>query len=120
MYTPQSTVEKDERDLERYRDVLARSLPQFSVGEACLLCDTCNGWLVTPSSYCCIWMEVEDGIELNGLDEKWEVDGPRFIKRLKNLSPAENLAVIDAIERWFEGSPYDDYETSLREVNLVK
>jgi hypothetical protein len=119
-YTPETTIEREARDLDRYRDVLARSLPKFSVGEACLLCDICNGWFVTTASYCLIWMEVEDGIELDGLDEKWEVDSPGFVDRLKALTPAENIAVIDAIERWFEGTPHNDYETSLRQVGLVE
>jgi hypothetical protein len=120
MYTPATTVERTEMDLERYRDLLAKSLPKFSVGEASLLCDVCNSWAVSTSTYCWLWMTVEDGIESDDLDKKWEVDGPGFVDRLKALSPTENLAVIDAIEHWFEGTPHNDYETSLREVGLVE
>jgi hypothetical protein len=56
-------------------------------------------------------MEVPDAIRLNGDDEKWGVDGPRLVDRLRAATYAELLALVDLAERFWmrDAEPGEDY-----------
>jgi hypothetical protein len=51
---------------------------------------TSAGWLA---------MGVRDSIEMDGLADKWGVDGADLLARLEALDYAGCLAVLDAVER---------------------
>ncbi len=93
------------KSLDRYFYALAaarRGLRErFSAGEQGLLLDVANGALF--ASPCAIgFLEHEVAAALvDGAAEKWHVDGPALMKKLKELSYAEKLALIDAAERWW-------------------
>ena len=73
---------------------------RFSAAEAGLILDVANGALfASPCAINFIEHEVAAGI-IDGLAERWHVDGPALVKKLKALSYAEKLALIDAAERW--------------------
>jgi hypothetical protein len=100
-YDRSATIAKS---LDRYFYALAaarRGLRErFSAGEQGLLLDVANGCLFSsPSAIGFIEHEVAAGIA-DGLAEKWNVDGPALMKKLKALSYVEKLALIDAAERW--------------------
>lgn len=46
---------------------------------------------------------VQDGIALEGLDEKWSVDGHTLLTKLRGLNYAQTVALLDALERWWGG-----------------
>jgi hypothetical protein len=110
-----------QRDLERYYQLLKLSLPTFGEGEASLIVDALNGSLIFPYSAQVVWAEVADAIQMDGLDEKWKVDGKALVERLRALTAFEQLAIADAAERFWSG-PYRsaDLAQSLREVGLVR
>ena len=92
------------RSLDRYFYALnsaRRGLRErFSAAEAGLILDVANGALfASPCAINFIEHEVAAGI-IDGLAERWHVDGPALVKKLKALSYAEKLALIDAAERW--------------------
>ena len=73
---------------------------RFSAAEQGLLIDVLNGTLfASPCAIGFLEHEVADGI-VDGLAERWHVDGAALMKKLKALSYAEKLALIDAAERW--------------------
>ncbi len=93
------------RDLERYYEILKygrQSLrDRLSEGEVSAILDNLNGcWLAEPVSIRLIYANVADGLE-DGLAEKWQIDGPELVQKLKNLSFAESCALADAAERWW-------------------
>ena len=88
------------RDLERYYTLLRMSLPTFTVAEASLLCDAMNGTITEPHTASLLWANVADALD-DGLAEKWDVDGEALVRRLRALSPFEQLAVADACERFW-------------------
>ena len=110
------------RDLTRYYALLRASTPKFSEPEASLILDALNGTLLDEHTYRLLWAEVDDAIRLDGLDEKWGVHAGELVTRLRNLSPAECMAVIDAVERaWLmlsDGSGKSIGDV-LRDVGLV-
>lgn len=90
---------------DRYLEILRRtSLPEFSEAEWNLLRDALNGVLHEPAANVRgVWMGVQDAIELDGLDAKWDVDGAALIKKLRDLSYTHEVALAEAIEEWWAG-----------------
>lgn len=109
------------RDLDRYYEMLARSLPKFSEEEAMLLADVLNGTMHMPYSVSLLWAEISDALR-EGYAEKWSVDGPVLVEKLRKLTPFECMAVADAIERAWNSPTYQvsDMGDRLRNVGLVK
>ena len=91
------------RDLERLYALYARATREvpLSLDEARLIVDCCNGTIHDVNTARMLWASVEDACELDGLDEKWGVDGPGLVERLKNLSQVQALALVDAAERFW-------------------
>lgn len=113
------------RDLERYYTVLADSLARLdlTLGQACLLMDALNGTWMDTSSYRLLWAEVDDSIREENLAGKWSVDGAQLVERLRSLSPGEQMAMVDAAERFWllvERGATGDREELLRKVGLLR
>lgn len=111
------------RDLERYYTLLARALmavrEQFSEAEIELLVDATNDLMVRPETVHLIWAEVADALR-DGLAEKWQVDGPALVEKLRGFTPSEMMALADAIERFWTGLyQMTDMQERLRAVGLV-
>ena len=95
-----------ERDLRRYYEALrhARATLRtvFKANEVALILDVLNGpRLDDPYHVAWITAEIEDGIRLNRLDEKWQVNGAALLDILAGLSYVEKCALADAAERWW-------------------
>lgn len=107
------------RDLERYYEMLRCELRGmiFSPDEVKLMLDVGKGTFWQPFSIPFLWDEIEDSL-LDGTAEKWNVDGPGFVKRLKSLTPTQACAVVDALERWWIMGK--DFETGARAVGLLR
>jgi hypothetical protein len=76
---------------------------KFSVDELRLLIDVFNGTALTPSmAGQHIATQVADAIALDGLDQKWGIDGPRMMSRLKRLAPI----MLASLEIWANGYWY--------------
>lgn len=113
------------RDLERLYTLYERALKEvdLEINEALLICDVLNGTLMDANTARLLWAEVEDGIKLNGLDEKWEVDGAQLVQKLRGFTQLQCLALVDAAERFWAstsaGEPEDGAEL-VRKAFLLK
>lgn len=110
------------RDLGRYYTIIRDSLIRLNLTreEACLICDALNGCWMDEWAYRHAWAEVADGIQIQGLAGKWEVEDPDgLVHRLRALSPGGAMALVDAVERfWLD--PERDADEMLREVGLLR
>ncbi len=100
-YDRSATIAKS---LDRYFYALAaarRGLRErFSKSELGLILDVANGALfASPCAVGFIEHEVAAALADGGA-EKWHVDGPALVKKLKALSYVEKLALVDSVERW--------------------
>ncbi len=96
-----------QRDLERYYTLLRGELRRVNLSEreALLLCDVAN------------WAEVQDAIQHDGLDRKWQVDGQGLVQKLRALTPGQAAAICDALERfWIDHNTPD----RIRVVGLIR
>lgn len=107
------------RDLERYYELLRRSLPIFTEAEAFLIVDACNGWFIEPHSAPLLWAKVDECIRRNGVNGEQNPNGPALVARLRTLTPFEQLAIADAVERFWNGD-HSNRAAGLRRVGLVK
>lgn len=94
------------RHMERYLNILATSrrrlADQLNDQEIGLILDTLNGTLFSePFSISMLPLQIRDALD-DHLDEKWQVDGPALVEKLKALSYADQVALVDAAERWWE------------------
>jgi hypothetical protein len=92
--------------LDRYFAILSRarrSLAQIiSDDEMALILDAINGIVhVDTISVQLVYAEIEDSLA-DGLAEKWSIDGPALVEKLRGLTYAENMALVDAGERWWK------------------
>ena len=106
------------RDLERLYYMYDRSIREtpLEVGEACLLVDCLNGSPTDPRSAGLLWASVEDSIALEGLDKKWGVDGQKLVGKIKNMNILQQMALVDAAERfWAKSEAWESTEAGARE-----
>lgn len=69
----------------------------LSAAEARAILDACNGLhLLDELLGQHLRAEVQDAIELNGLDEKWQIDGKALVRRLRELPQP----LTAAVESW--------------------
>lgn len=95
------------RTIDRYMAIINRSKIEmgknFSSQECGLILDSCNGtaWADTVSIQL-LPENIVDGIEMDRLDQKWSVDGDALVRKMRGLTYAEKMAMVDAIQYWWD------------------
>lgn len=94
------------RDLERLYTLYRLALREvkLTLPECWFLVDMLNGSLMDANTAGLLWADAEDACALDGLDKKWQVDGKAFVEKLKKLSDAQALALVDATERFWQAN----------------
>ena len=72
------------------------------MAEACLIVDSLNGSIMDANTAQVLWAGIADSIRLDGLDKKWDVDGPALVEKLQGLNVLQAMALVDAAERFWE------------------
>jgi len=88
----------------------------FTLGEVLLLADVLNGyWLTWTSSPFgakpSLIAEVADGIEINKIDEKWDVDGNALIGKIQGLNEWTAYVLTATVCQCWKN---DDLEAALK------
>ena len=95
------------RDLARYyallREARARLRAQLTPAELSAILDVQNGHLYGSGLLWSdeIWVNVEDGCRLDGLAEKWAIDGAALVAKLRALDLLAVHALADATQRFW-------------------
>lgn len=107
------------RDLERYYDLLRHELRSvvLTEPEALVVCDALNGARMDVAAARLVWAAVDDAIQHDSLGVKWAVDGTELVTKLRGLTTAQALALVDAVERWWGLSSPETQ--GLRDVGLI-
>ena len=92
--------------VNRYLETCRQHRPRLSAAEWNCLADLLNGvWLVDkfwqrkPGPL--IAMELEDGIRLNQLDQKWSIDGAALLAKIRGWDYATATSCLEAIEAFW-------------------
>jgi hypothetical protein len=94
------------RDLTRYYQVLADSMPRLQFGEACWIVDILNSTILDERTYRYLYVDIEDSIQ-DGFDEQWKIDGRAFAAKVRDWPPCASMAVVDAAERFWAIEDHD-------------
>lgn len=88
---------------DRYLSTLKRHQPQLTAAEWMLIFDAQNGVIQDDSAetLTLLWAGIEDAIQMEGLAEKWAVDGQALINKIKALDYAGMVVLADAAERFW-------------------
>lgn len=94
------------RNLERYFFLLDRGRRELSGVlsdmEMGMVLDVLNGTgFFEPFSIQILEADIADSLE-DGYAEKWNVDGPALVEKIKGLDLWHTMALVDAVERWWE------------------
>ena len=122
--TSGAEVNERARDmLGRYAVLMKRELAglTFTRAEVMAMLDAVNGWFVTPDSVPYLHVEVEDALD-SGLAQKWGVDGPALVARLRGLGLGARFALVDALEQTRRQAPRHggDLDQAARAVGLLR
>lgn len=89
---------------DRYLEILrrARVASRFSEPELNAMRDCCNGTWFEPAQLIdgAILANVEDS-RVDGLYEKWGIDGDALAAKLRSLIFADQVALVEEIEQWW-------------------
>lgn len=109
------------RDLERLYKLYHRALKSIdlTLNEVWLILDALNSSFMTVDTAGLLWVNIAESIELDGLDKKWDVDGNQLVEKLKNLSPFENMSIIDASERFWNCEDADRNEETIKKLFII-
>lgn len=91
--------------IDRYNEVIRRHRgveAQFSEAELNALRDVYNGCIAEPAATISggLAMELEDSLP-EGVAEKWGIDVPALLAKLRALPYADELAMVAGIEAWW-------------------
>lgn len=89
---------------DRYAQILRRTqLPELSEAELNLIRDALNDVLHEPADMIrgAIGHGVSDSIALDGLAEKWSVDGEVLVEKLAALDYAQEVTLLERVEQWW-------------------
>jgi hypothetical protein len=75
--------------------------------ELALIVDVLNGTLLGPATFGYLWAEVEDSLS-DGLADKWGVDGPALVAKLRGLPPCALYALTRAVTRYWASEDRPD------------
>ena len=89
---------------DRYLETVRRHIQDLSAEEWMLIFDALNGVWAGDTIALAIQslpLGISDALTLDGLADKWGVDGPALLSKLETMSWCERLAVIDTAERFW-------------------
>jgi hypothetical protein len=86
--------------VDRYFEMLRRIRieKEFTTAEMNLMKDACRSWLPEPAAtvFGGVALEVEDSLPY-GLDKKWKVNAKELLAKLEELTPGEEIALVEAV-----------------------
>jgi len=105
---------------DRHQYIIAQEMPKLLLEEWSLIFDSLNGYFGSPANHAIrgiVW-NVSDSINIEKLDEKWEIDGEKLKEKLANMAAANLLAILDASERWWGAvdGTHTDMDDSIRYI----
>lgn len=90
------------RVADRYYELVRRSRIDLPQPELDAVRDALNGWLAEPAATIAGGpaLEVEDALP-DGLAERHGIDGPALVAKLRGLTYAQEIALVDAVEQYW-------------------
>lgn len=103
---PESTSGRITVICDRYGEILRRQrvADKFSAAEMTALRQLNNGFVAEPAAMLsqCMATRAEDAIRYDNLAAEYGCDGAGMVEKLRGLTYAEEVALIEEIEAWWQ------------------
>lgn len=107
-------TDNTEDSIARYEAMLVEAMPSLLKAEWLAIMDTMNATgFLEPTDFDTIWTNVEDSGILNKLGEKWKIDVPALVIKLRDLPRISQIATIEAVIRFWQ-QPEGEFDESLK------
>jgi len=115
-------------DMQTFQEIVTateRSMNgKFEFNEAMLIVDLLNAYFFTPGQLTSLpytlEVEVDDGCQLEGLDEKWNVDREALVNKIKALTPMEAYTVFHMSRLVWAKNGEGDFHENVRRIFRCK
>ena len=102
---------------DRYLAVIRESMPDLSEWEWCCIIDALGAdWEADERHASLVAGVVSMEIDERGVDRKWELDGRRLKDTLARLSFAEQMAVGEMTQLFWESKPKGNYAGIIKDI----
>ena len=108
--------------VDRYADIVSRHTPALSEGEWKAVMDVMNGYFAgigNPDAPRWIWASVSDACT-GDLAEKWQIDGPALVEKLRAMDYAAGVAVSEIARRFWSRCPSIGIDDALSQALAVR
>lgn len=108
--------------VDRYADIVSRHTPNLSTDEWKAVMDVMNGFFSgagNPEATRWIWASVYDACT-DGLAEKWQIDGPALVAKLKAMDYAAGIAVAEIARRFWARCQSIGIDEALRQALALR
>lgn len=101
------------RIADRYYEIIRRSRIDLSDAELAAVRDALNGWLAEPAATIAGGpaLEVADALD-DGLAERHGIDGRALLAKLRGLTYAQEVALVDSVEQFWRAATPDSDDTA--------
>jgi hypothetical protein len=86
----------------RYLELVTHCTPTLTLEEWCAVCDALHDTWRQDGAWRFVDREIADAARLRDLATKYVIDAESLVARVKAWSPAERVAVVEIVERFWE------------------
>lgn len=111
--------------VDRYSVVVDQHTPELTRSEWCMILDACNGWATWSEAgetlMGGIALEVHDAFVVSMTADKWGMSQEQaiaLVERLRGLTAAETIAVVERIERFWRRADLDT-DAAMADAGIV-
>ena len=101
----------------RYGAIIAAECPALTEAEWLLICDMLNATVLDtdhrdtdPARF--LWADIAESGKLDGLAEKWEVDTEALSQRVRAMSYAQQVAIVEAVAKFWRSPNLNQIPTA--------
>jgi hypothetical protein len=94
----------------RYLEIVTHCTPALTRAEWCAVCDALAGTWRQDGAWRFVDREIEDAARLRDLATRYVIDAESLVARAKAWSPAERVAVVEIVERFWENDTMPHHE----------
>lgn len=107
--------------IARYGHITATAAPALTLNQWLFLCDMLNSTVIDENSGQYLWADIAESGKLDGLAEKWELDGEQFSAQVRAMTPASVAQLLDVVSKFWKSPKLNtiDRDDLLRECGAI-
>lgn len=99
----------------RYGGIVSAETPTLALAEWQMICDMLNSTIIDtdhrdtdPARF--LWSDIAESGKLDGLAEKWEINTESLSQRVRAMSYAQTVAILEVVAKFWRSPKLNDME----------